>query len=274
MQIDKFIATRYKWTKSTKTTARKHLEYWQEMTNGKGIEEVTIEDFETWRESSSDSMRYTSMWAIKAYLKWAKLKNHPLLKHSVKRQKPPQGIYVTLDQALKLIDACDTSTPKGLQDACIVAFLWETWSGADGLLSVTLNRLRLADHEVDMLHRGQGWHTSGFGFDLRDLFERWLPVRTRIARCQHLFINIRRGTPLTYGGLRSILDNLGEKTGIFTTPHQYRRGGAKYFADNGGEDSEGMSQGGWKSHAMYRHYTGSASIKGFKNKRWMNKKDD
>ena len=107
--------------------------------------------------------------------------------------------------------------------------------------------------------------------DLKDLLERWLPVRTKIARCQHLFINIRRGTPLTYGGLRSILDNLGDKTGIYTTPHEYRRGGAKYFADNGGSDSEGMSQGGWKSHSTYRRYTGSASIKGFKKKRWMNK---
>lgn len=268
MQIDKFIATRYKWTRSTKTTARQHLEYWQAMMNGTGIEGVTIADFEQWRKDSSDSMRHTSMWAIKAYLRWAKIE-HPLLEHSVNRELPPYQKYVKPDDVLTLVAACDTSTPKGLQDACIVMFLWETWSSADGLLSVTLDRLNLADQEVDNRHRGQGWHTSGFGFDLKDLLERWLPIRAEIAKCDSLFINIRRGTPLTYGGLRSILENLGEKTGTFTTPHEYRRGGAKNFADNGGSDSEGMSQGGWISHKMYRRYTGVASIKGFKNKRWI-----
>lgn len=269
MNVKGFIASRYRWTASTKQTGKKHLEYWEGMMNGQGIEGVTVADFESWREGLSDSFKYNSLWAIKGYLRWAKIE-HPLLKHTVKRSAPAPQPYIRPAMVLDLLSACDTSTPKGLQDATIVAFLWETWVRADGLLSVTVDRVDLREQEVVISDKGGGWYTAGFGPDLKDLLERWLGSREPIARCKHLFINIRRGTPLTYGGLRSILENLESKTGVHATPHDFRRGAATDYANQGGNDRLGMIQGNWLSHAMYERYTRSVSLEGFKNKRWMN----
>ena len=269
MNIEGFIASRYRWTGSTKRTARKHLEYWEGMMNGTGIEGITIADFEQWREGLSDSTRYNSLWSMKAYLRWAGIE-HPLLKHSVKRNPPPPQPYIKPEQVLELLSACDTSTPKGLQDACIVAFLWETWARADGVLSVTVSALNLPDQEVTIADKGGGYYTAGFGPDLKGLIERWIEARASRTRGSSLFINIRRGTPLTYGGLRSILENLGKHAGVHVTPHDFRRGGATHFANQGGPDRLGMIQGNWKSHKMYERYTRSVSLEGFKCKRWIN----
>ncbi len=269
MDIEGFIASRYRWTKTTKLTARRHLGYWEQMMNGEGIEAVTVAQFEQWREGSSDSMRHNSLWAIKAYLKWAGIE-HPLLKHSVKRELPPPQPYIKFEDVLALIKLCNTRTPKGLQDACLVAFLWETWARADGLLSVKVAHVDLIEQEVIIANKGGGYYSAGFGPDLKDLLERWITARAVIAKCDSLFINIRRGTPLTYGGLRSILESLGEQIGIHVTPHDFRRGAATHYANEGGNDRLGMVQGNWLSHSMYQRYTRSASLQGFKCKRWMN----
>ena len=273
MQIEKFIDSQYGWAKTTKQTAEKHLESWKAMLNGQGIEGVTVRQFEEWRKDVSASMRYNSLWAFKSYLAWAKIES-PLREHTVKRELPPPQPYTKPEEAQALISACDLYTYKGLQDACIVAFLWETWTRADGLVTMTLDRLDLDNQEVILIGKGREFYTAGFGPDLKDLLERWLPVHAERAKCNSLFINIRTGNALTYGGLRSILENLGDKTGIYRTPHDFRRGAATNFANNGGNDRRGMAQGNWKSHKMYQRYTRSVSLEGFKTKRWMNKDKD
>ena len=270
MNIEGFIASQYKWTATTKSTARRHLVSWQGMMNGTSISEITVADFESWREGVSDSMRYNSLWSIRSYLKWAGIE-HPLLKHSVKRSAPPPQPYVRLEDVCSLLEVCNTTQAKGLQDACIVAFLWETWARAEGLLSVIIDAIDIDNQEVTIANKGGGYYTAGFGPDLKGLLERWLPVRAeRSWRHDRLFINIRRGTPLTYGGLRSILENLGKQIGIRVTPHDFRRGAATNFANQGGPDRLGMVQGNWLSHSMYQRYTRSVSLEGFKCKRWMN----
>jgi len=157
-----------------------------------------------------------------------------------------------------------------MQDACIVAFLWETWARAYGLLSTRVDNVDLVNQEIVIADKGGGHYSVGFGPDLKDLLERWIQDRSVIAKCNLLFINIRRGTPLTYGGLRSILENLGDKAGTYATPHDFRRGAATAHANEGGADRLGMAQGNWLSHKMYERYTRSVSLEGFKKKRWMN----
>ncbi|MEE9508377.1 MAG: hypothetical protein V3V44_03735, partial [Anaerolineales bacterium] len=83
-----------------------------------------------------------------------------------------------------------------------------------------------------------------------------------------LFINIRRGTPLTYTGLYSILNALGEKVGIKVQAHSIRRGAAREHASSGGNDREGLEQGGWKTWTMYWRYTRGPRLDSFKKKRW------
>ncbi len=267
-QIDSWIASKYHWRPTSKTTGLRHLTYWMRYLNGRSIEEVSIVDFEVWRGDLgiSESMDYNSLWAMKSYLKWIGNKDHPLLGHSVKRHQAKMQPYITLDEYIKLFDVAYNTNPKGIQDATIVTFLWETWARADSVVNTRLPNIDVQAQEVHFIQKGGDFHTSGFGPDLTQILDEWLPVRWDIAKCDNLFVNIRFGTPLTYWGLREILDALGNKTGIHKTAHAFRRGAARQHASDNGNDRQGMEQGGWKSFEMYRRYTRGVSLDVFKAK--------
>jgi integrase len=128
----------------------------------------------------------------------------------------------------------------------------------------------LVNQEATFIMKGDKWHTAGFGPDLKELLEKWLPVRDQLARpeTKTLFINIRKGTPLTYSGLYWILKKLGAPSA-----HCFRRGAARQWASDGGNDRQGMEQGGWSTYEQYRRYTRGVDITPFKNKRWLNNGD-
>jgi integrase len=266
--IDSFVAGKYHWQPTTKTTADKHLAYWMKFLDGRSIDEVGIVDFEVWRGDLglSESMNYNSLVFMRSYLRWLGKDDHPLLTHSVKRHESKMQPYLTLDEYLKLFEAACNTTPKGIQDATIVTFLWETWARADSVINTMLHNIDSRSQEVHFIEKGGDYHTSAYGPDLAQMLDEWLPVRRQISMCDSLFVSIRFGTPLTYWGLREILDALGNNTGIYVTPHMFRRGGARNHASDGGSDRQGMEQGGWKSHAMYLRYTRGVSLDAFKAK--------
>lgn len=234
---------------------------------------MKVSHFEDWTGENgngwSDSMRYNSLWAIKGYIRWLGIKRHPLLKHTVTRILPPFK-YLKLSDIFKLESVCDLETPKGLQDTTILWFLWETWARASEAINATVEFLDLEEHEATYIIKGGEWHTSGFGPDLKELLEKWLSVRTGLVKPQTktLFINIRRGTPLTYTGLVSILKNLGEKAGVEIQAHSIRRGAARQHAVDGESTKSGLDQGGWRGDSMWRRYTRGPSLRTFKKKRW------
>lgn len=265
--IHSYVASRYDWEQTTKVTATKHLTYWMRFLDGRSICDIDVVDFECWRGDLglSDSMDYNALLFMKGYLKHLGI-DHPLLGHSVKRHQTKMQPYLTLDEYLTLFDAAYNTSPKGIQDATLVTFLWESWARADSVINTQLQNIDLQRQEVSFIQKGGDYHTSAYGPDLAEMLDKWLPVRERIATDDSLFINIRRGTPLTYWGLREILDNLGAWTGIHKTAHAFRRGAARQHASDGGSDIQGMTQGGWKSHAMYQLYTRGVSLDAFKVK--------
>lgn len=279
MRLDKalislMVAEQYHWRPTSKTTAEKHLMTWMGFLNGRSIDEIGIVDFEVWRGDLglSESMDYNSLWAIKSFLRWKGIE-HPLLSHSVKRHQSKMQPYLTLDEYLRLFDAAYNTSPKGKQDGTIVTFLWETWARADSVVNTRLPNIDLKFQEVHFIVKGGDFHTSAYGPDLAQMFDVWLPVRATIAQCDALFVNIRFGTQLTYWGLREILDALGDKTGIYVTPHMFRRGAARNHASDGGNDRQGMEQGNWKSYEMYRRYTRGVSLNSFKMKSFRGKNE-
>lgn len=271
--INSWIASKYHWQPTTKTTGLRHLTYWERWLDGRSIDEVGIVDFEVWRGDLclSESMDYNSLCFMKSFLKWMGKDTHPLLGHSVKRHSAKMQPYLTLDEYIKLFDAALHTTPKGIQDATIVTFLWETWARADSVINTSLPNIDLKSQEVHFIQKGGDYHTSAYGPDLAQMLDEWLPVRQKIAKCDSLFINVRFGTKLTYWGLRWIVDLLGDKTGICVKPHMFRRGGARNHASDKGNDRVGMEQGGWKSFEMYRRYTRGVSLDAFKVKSFRHK---
>jgi site-specific recombinase XerD len=176
-----------------------------------------------------------------------------------------------------LKNACDLNTPKGLRDATIISFLWETWARASEVITVEVNNLNLEDQEITFFRmKVNDWHTPAFGPDLRRLLEMWLSEREKIAKegTKTIFVNIRTGKALSYTGLYEILKSLEAKTGIKVSAHPFRRGGARHHAAQGRNAREGLEQGGWRSWEMYWRYTRGVSLDWFKRKRWNDENED
>lgn len=242
------------------------------MIGNRPLEQITIPEFEAWAASRgwAESMRYNSLWAIQGYMDWAGIESG-LSRYKISRTIPPLDPYIILEQVKKLVSLCDTSTPKGLQDATIVVFFWDTWGRVDSVLNLELDHINQAEQEIHFhTMKGGNGHTVPYTLTLKDWLDRWLPVRATIARpgVRTLFINIRRGTALTYSGFREILEALGNKIGIHLTPHMFRRGAARHHASIGGSDRKGMERGGWKSYASYWRYTRGVDLDDLKGERW------
>lgn len=276
--ICEYLASKNDWRPTTITTCKRLLKLWKDWLNGRKLKRVSVSDFDEWacNNSWSDSMKYNSLWAIKGYIHWLvnnkhqwRLKKHPLLKHKVKRILPPFK-YLKLSDIFKLESVCNLETPKGLQDATILWFMWETWARASEAINARVEFLDLEEHEATYIVKGGKWHTSGFGPDLKELLELWITVRNQIAKplTRTIFINIRRGTTLTYSGVYEILNALGQKAGVEVQSHSIRRGAARQHAVDGGSTKSGIDQGGWSGTAMWRRYTRGPSLGEFKKKRW------
>jgi integrase len=264
--INEFVNARYDWTLATKRTAQWHLGFWA----GYNLMDVDIPVFENRTAYMGRCARYNNLWAIKAFLRSLEVTEHPLLKHSVKRKAGPLPFAIRLDQVRILLGECDTSTPVGLRNACLISFLWDTWSRADEVIKAQLEHLRLKDQEIEMALKGGGWGTAVFSRHTRNLLERWIPVRAKIAKpgTRTLFIGIHTGRPLTYGGLRQILVDLGERVGIDVQAHGFRRGAARNHRKNGYSDRDGLDRGRWKSWQMYWLYTRGVKLDKYKEDRW------
>lgn len=261
-----YLETKHDWRPSTRETALKHLTYFLEFANG---EDVTIQDFEEWHRDHSDSYRYNSLLFVKGFLDWQGIES-PLMGHTIKRGAPPMQPYIVLKDYLKLVEACDLSTTKGVRDACILVLLWETWCRASSLTNCMVHHVDLKNQEIHFHDAKAGKnYSSGYGPDLSEALELWNPIRATIAKCDSLFVNLS-GSAFTYHGLRELFNSLYKRTGIRTSAHCFRRGGARHHASEGGNDRQGMEQGGWETYKMYQRYTRGVSLDKFKKKSFKN----
>ncbi len=288
LQIDTYIAERYDLAASSKATVAKHLGYWAAWLDDRDLEAVGIADFEAWIEEKGwgNSMHTASLGFIQGYLKWAGMKEHPLLGHKVKRRKPAPGRALTKEEVFKLLAQCNVIEPgsgnfhgvsaQGIRDYAVLVFLWSTWCRATELCEVQLRRLNLKKQEVVFKVKGGAYETAILGPDARDVLEMWLMVRAEIARstARGLFVSTVTGKDLTYPSLDRLIRRLGKAAGLkVVSAHDFRRGTVRQHVLEGGSDLEGMARGRWKSHSMYRHYVGSVSLEHLKQKQWIQRVD-
>lgn len=154
----------------------------------------------------------------------------------------------------------------------MISFLWDTWARASEAIAAKVEHLRLDEQEIQLHLKGGEWGIAVFGPDTRDLIEKWLPVREKIAKpgTKTLFIGCHTGRPLKYFGYRQVLVDRGEKVGIDVQSHAFRRGAARNHREEGGLDRDGVDRGRWKTYQMYLHYTRGVSLNEYKEKRWRN----
>ena len=261
-----FLSTCYEWTPASKKTARWHLIFWRDYE----LPEITIPLFEERTKHMSPSARHNNLWSLKSYLRANEIEKHPLLSHKVRRKLGPLPPYLTLGEVRTLIESCDITTHLGLRDAALISFLWDTWARANETICARVEYLRMDEQEMQLRLKGMEWGIAVFGPDTRDLLEKWLVVRAKIAKpgVDTLFIGVHTGRPLTYWGFRQVLVDRGLKVGIDVKAHAFRRGAARNHREEGGSVRDGVDRGRWKTVQMFVHYSRGVKLDKFKKKRW------
>ena len=153
-----------------------------------------------------------------------KLESNPaeLLELPQKDFSVPESL--TYDEVEKLLEAPDTSTPKGLRDKAMFELLYATGMRVSELLGLKLGDIDLRERIVRCQGKGAKERIVPFGQHAADAVEAYLkngrPFFVRKNRTNYLFVNTRGGK-LSRTGFWKILKDYGNRIGLGDKLHPH-----------------------------------------------------
>jgi integrase/recombinase XerD len=157
------------------------------------------------------------------------------------RAWPGLPTYLSAEEVDRLLEAPDTSTPRGLRDRALIELLYAT-----GLRVSELVRLKVGDVTLDQgfltcLGKGGKERMVPIGDSAVAWVRRWMAEgRGRILggrTSPWLFVSGPRGTPLTRVGFWKLLKRHGTSVGVgdALSPHVVRHSFATHLLDRGAD---------------------------------------
>jgi integrase/recombinase XerD len=172
-------------------------------------------------------------WCVQEY----KLPDNPMRLVKMPRPTRPVPKANDLNDLRRLLLACDDS-PFGRRDRAVLAFLADTGARAGGLLSLTMENLKLEEGRAIVLEKGGRSRIVPFGPFTAQVLREWLEVRPREAKTVFCALHPKwYGVPLTLSGLHRILRHLKRVAKVTgrVNPHAYRHGFAREWLRNRGD---------------------------------------
>jgi integrase/recombinase XerD len=169
--------------------------------------------------------------AIKAFVNWCEKEYEPEnWKNPFEKIKAPKVPVVPLEpvnikDVEKMLYVCKENTFLGSRDYAILLILLDTGLRASEFLSIKLNDIEFRERKI-LIRNGKGgkFRYVFFGNQSNSAINRYLRIRK--DDIDYLWISVR-GTPLLYGGLRSLIMRMAKKAGVSSPSiHSFRR----YFA--------------------------------------------
>ncbi len=138
-----------------------------------------------------------------------------LLDYPEKVERVPDAL--SYEEVDKLLNAPDTSTPKGMRDKAMLELLYATGMRVSELLGLKLGDVDLDERIVRCQGKGARERLVPFGDHaakaLEDYLSKARPALTSKRRTSYLFVNAKGGK-LSRTGFWKILKDYGEKIGL------------------------------------------------------------
>lgn len=192
--------------------------------------------------------------------------------HPMRKTKPPAVVERVVNKAddidiRRILDTCSvprgTKLPSGrvflnLRDEAIIRVLIDAGPRRSEVAQLS-REVDLDRHVTVVLGKGSVERGIIFGAKTARSLDKYLIARSRHrhARLEALWL-ANRGQ-LTADGIYQMLTRRAARVGIHMTPHQLRHAWGHSLKMSGMRDEELMVLGGWRSHAMMRHYGKSAA---------------
>lgn len=163
-----------------------------------------------------------------------------LLLESPRRAAPfPKAL--TVDEAIRLVEAPDLSTVKGRRDSALLEFLYGTGARVSEAAGLELGKIDLEDRVVIVTGKGSKQRLVPLGGKAVTAIARWLPDRMsllhRAQRGEPLFLNLR-GRRLSRQGMFGVVRANATKVGIpeeKVSPHVLRHSAATHMVEAGAD---------------------------------------
>ena len=151
------------------------------------------------------------------------------------RRGAPLPKALAVEEVLKLLDACDLTTPLGRRNKAILEFLYATGARVTELVDLSLHDLDLVDASALVTGKGDKQRIVPLGLAV------WLEDRLAFRRSETddgaVFLN-RRGGRLTRQAIWSIVRAAGVRAGIEAerlSPHVLRHSAATHMVEGGAD---------------------------------------
>ena len=177
---------------------------------------------------------------------------------SVRGQSAPVGRALGIDEVLKLLAACDRTTPTGARDAAILGILFTCGLRRSELVGINLTDLDTASGAVTVRGKGGKARKAFLGPAVLDLIQKWVALRG--DHPGPLFTRIRRGgniqpTRLTSQAIWNVIQGLTRETGIgHASVHDFRRTFVSTLLDKGADLSVVQRLAGHASPVITARY--------------------
>uniref|UniRef100_A0A7V3ZYW7 Tyrosine recombinase XerC n=1 Tax=candidate division WOR-3 bacterium TaxID=2052148 RepID=A0A7V3ZYW7_UNCW3 len=232
---------------NTAESYKRDLEKFLEFRGDVEINEITLEDIDSFAEylsiqKYSQNTRSRTFSALKSFCSFLEIEENAKLSISSDIQIPKKEIklpeFLTIDEVTQLLDAPDTTTPKGLRDKSMLELLYATGIRVSELTNLKVQNILLDEKIVRVIGKGNKERIVPFN----DYTEKYLTiylyeVRPRLMRKRgedRVFLNLRGG-PISRISVWKILQEYALKAGINKRiyPHILRHTFATHMLKNG-----------------------------------------
>ena len=166
---------------------------------------------------------------------------HRFLVAETPRRGAPLPKALAVEEVLKLLDACDLTTPLGRRNKAILEFLYATGARVTELVDLSLHDLDLVDASALVTGKGDKQRIVPVGRHAVEALAVWLEDRLAFRRSETddgaVFLN-RRGGRLTRQAIWSIVRAAGVRAGIEAerlSPHVLRHSAATHMGEGGAD---------------------------------------
>ena len=165
----------------------------------------------------------------------------PTLLLQAPRRKVPFPKALTVEDAIRLVEAPDVSTTMGRRDSALVEFLYGTGARVSEAVDLDLGDLDLEDRIAIVTGKGDKQRLVPLGGKAVAAITRWLPDRLRLLRSAEsadpVFLNLRGGR-LSRQGAFDVVRKNAIAAGIdpaLVSPHVLRHSAATHMVEGGAD---------------------------------------